>query len=356
MQLLRLFLSTVANERLAQAATHFLPYKTAVAASSSGHSQDGTQRITATGLHGAANTVVYCPPTGAAAPCGHVCVFAGDLQAERNIMSASRKASEWGAYCLEATATNLARHKFPGHHVWVIKPSRHAHGAFACYENFSSHTCRHSGAFTWYDPHGFASLHLELLLQSAFSHVGLDSGRLPDPTLPITLVGFSKGGGALNQLVTELGADTAARRLFSRVAAVHWVDAGNGMHRGSLPADAAALAALAAEHPSVRLRVHGSPYQWRNADRPWLALERDAFVRAVGAARAHAGSSGGSAATGAGGGGGAAGESGDGGTGSSGGGEQGSGAPVRCTEYFGDMPGSLALHFRMLEVFDPNGA
>lgn len=72
----------------------------------------------------------------------------------------------------------------------------------------------------------------------------------------------------------------AARRLFDRVAAIHWVDGGNGGLTGSFPTNPACLASLAAR-PNLAIRVHGTPYQWDSPCRPWLAFERDAFLSSL---------------------------------------------------------------------------
>lgn len=72
------------------------------------------------------------------------------------------------------------------------------------------------------------------------------------------------------------GAAAAAQRVFDRVKAIHWIDGGNGMLDGSFATNPVALAALAARS-SVDIRLHGTPYQWGNPSRPWLAFERDAF-------------------------------------------------------------------------------
>lgn len=57
---------------------------------------------------------------------------------------------------------------------------------------------------------GSACLHLEALLQSAADAVVTSrngEGGRPDVSLPLTLVGFSKGTVVLNQLVTELACE-----------------------------------------------------------------------------------------------------------------------------------------------------
>lgn len=76
-------------------------------------------------------------------------------------------------------------------------------------------------------------------------------------------------------------AGSAAQRLFDRVAAIHWVDGGNGdLAGGSFPTNECSLARLAAL-PNLAIRVHGTPYQWGNHCRPFLAFEADAFVASV---------------------------------------------------------------------------
>lgn len=73
----------------------------------------------------------------------------------------------------------------------------------------------------------------------------------------------------------------AAQRLFDRVVAIHWVDGGNGdLAGGSFPTNLCSLARLA-ELPNLAIRVHGTPYQWGNHCRPFLAFEADAFVASV---------------------------------------------------------------------------
>lgn len=107
-------------------------------------------------------------------------------------------------------------------------------------------------------------------------------GRRKRPTSTLSLSGHQ---GKISSLGNPRGAEGsaangAARRLFDRVAAIHWVDGGNGGLSGSFPTNPACLASLAAR-PNLAIRVHGTPYQWRNARRPWLALERDAFIASL---------------------------------------------------------------------------
>ena len=95
----------------------------------------------------------------------------------------------------------------------------------------------------------------------------------------------SSSEGENNPSTTEMagggGGGGAAQRLFGRVAAIHWVDGGNGgLAGGSFPTNSCSLARLAALSNLV-IRVHGSPYQWGNNCRPFLAFEADAFLDSV---------------------------------------------------------------------------
>jgi Uncharacterised protein family UPF0565 len=362
---------------------------------------------------------------------GNVVFFPGDVQDEMRIMV--QQESRWSAYSLEASA-NLLSSKFPAHDIWVVAPAAKLRGTFSCYSNFCSDA----------DTYGCGAVAKRIAV----------TGVLPNLSLPLTLVGFSKGAVVLNQLVSELGAccydseaveggalvsaksfiasllptrfvpesfmvaweqrrkrqrfwassnsaaeatapdsscsgsssavmidhsnssccssdtgvtaeqaaaeqerwlrkrrklraayvagftstaavsfdcsssassdectdgesstrrsslkrcassssdsssnssntinsstaiesscsSTYAHKLFARVTAMHWLDAGNGPLAGSLPSNSAALKQLAEQYSSVRLYVHGSPYQWASAARPWLKRERDAFSAAL---------------------------------------------------------------------------
>eukprot|EP00953_Heterococcus_sp_UTEX-ZZ885_P026316 14224-Heterococcus_DN1.PRE.8 len=362
--------------------------------------------------------------------------------------------SRWSAtYSLDASAKLLSR-KYPDHDIWVVAPAAKLRGTFSCYSNFCDADTYGCGAVAHYSTEGCACEHLlTLLAAAAAKRVAVDTGVLPNLSLPLTLVGFSKGAVVLNQLVSELGAccydneavevgalvsaksfiasllptcfvpesfmvaweqrrkrqrswanssssteatvpdsscsgssstavevsgssccssDTGvtaeqaaaeqerwlrkrrklraayvagftstaavsfdcsssassdectdgesstrrsslkrcassssdsssnissninsstatesscsssyALKLFARITAIHWLDAGNGPLAGSLPTNSAALKQLAAQYSSVRLYVHGTLYQWASAARPWLKRERDAFSTAL---------------------------------------------------------------------------
>lgn len=116
-----------------------------------------------------------------------------------------------------------------------------------------------------------AVLHLERLLVSAGVELG---GDLP-PRL--TLVGFSKGASVLGALLRE--ARTEAE-FWGRVDAVHFVDAGLTVP-GSIfpvgPEELQALKTTACEGFAIWL--HGTPRQWEDPARPFVAEETHEFAQ-----------------------------------------------------------------------------
>ncbi|CAM9342412.1 unnamed protein product [Ectocarpus sp. 12 AP-2014] len=158
------------------------------------------------GIEGGSNEVLYLGQEEAR---GNVVLFPGDVQdLHHRMISVGHE--EFSDYCVESTARTIAR-RFPGHAVWVVLPKTHVHGALASYDNFAKTDWATGGAVLEYLPDGSACEHLEALLGAAADAVhqeddrfGVTTSRRPDISLPLTLVGFSKGVVVLNQLVTEL--------------------------------------------------------------------------------------------------------------------------------------------------------
>ena len=50
-----------------------------------------------------------------------------------------------------------------------------------------------------------------------------------DRVLPVILVGFSRGGLVLNQIVVELGTAVYSDALMQRIREIHWLDCANGV-------------------------------------------------------------------------------------------------------------------------------
>ncbi|CAI5740412.1 unnamed protein product [Peronospora destructor] len=143
--------------------------------------------------------------------------------------------------------------------VWVVKPNCFKHGAYSSFDNFV--TTNEYGAATKYDPTAFATKHLASLIQNTQATLRR-RGVNVSMALPMHLLGFSKGGIVLNQLVTELvrysfnkkrsssgqirqGSTFAStRQFFSAINSIHWLDSGNGLLEGAMPTEELALSVL----------------------------------------------------------------------------------------------------------------
>lgn len=111
-------------------------------------------------------------------------------------------------------------------------------------------------------------------LQALLANLDVELGETSEPT-PIVLVGFSKGAAVLGALLRE--APTEAP-FWSRVEAVHYVDAGLTVP-GVFPVPDDALQALRRAVPSdFTMWLHGTPRQWEDPGRPFVAEETEAFA------------------------------------------------------------------------------
>lgn len=81
------------------------------------------------------------------------------------------------------------------------------------------------------NPHGNAIQTLYELIENYVRSrqiANLSNLGFSHPTLPITLIGFSRGGLVLNQLLTEVGTSPHSAELLQMVNQIHWLDCGNG--------------------------------------------------------------------------------------------------------------------------------
>lgn len=137
-----------------------------------------------------------------------------------------------------------------------------------------------------------------------------------DPTFDfqVTLVGFSKGCVVLNQIIYELstvsaGVDPRLNDFASRISAMYWLDGGHNGESNTWITDEKFLDHLAKHVP--RIRVHVTPYQIKDATRPWIGKEQKKFVENL----------------------------------------RSLGANVKVKVHFQDRDPSLAFHFKLLESF-----
>lgn len=186
---------------------------------------------------------------------------------------------------------------------FVVEPLCDHDIGYAKYSNLLPGTLTESGEVTSnYDGRSFhASTRLSECLDAALteaSRMGAAGTAAAVAQLPAILLGFSKGGVVLNQMLAELsalhagareqGVPTADGGLLTRLVELHYLDAGV-QGRGAHLTDPAIIDALGrrsggtAGAPSISL--HGTPRQWADPQRPWLREEKDrsvALLRAAG--------------------------------------------------------------------------
>lgn len=267
------------------------------------------RRMLAHGHDGRKNDVVFC---GSEAQ-QHVVFFPGDVQDCMENMETHAHNKKWKQWNLESTAKILEK-RFPNSFIWVVRPSRYHLNTFACYQNFVE-----ADMFGVPDHrnHDYGALyHLRALLESAVKQVlDIPEGE-EDPTFDfqVILVGFSKGCVVLNQIIYELstvsaGVDLCLNDFASRISAMYWLDGGHSGESNTWITDEKFLDHLAKHVP--RIRVHVTPYQIKDATRPWIGKEQKKFVENL----------------------------------------RSLGANVKVKVHFQDRDPSLAFHFKLLESF-----
>lgn len=165
--------------------------------------------------------------------------------------------------------------------LFVVEPARVESSGAAVYENLLQ-SCTATGEPLGYSSTGRrAATHLAALLEAAAEAAGAHGGPPQAAHGPLVVLTFSKGCVVANQLLTELallptgGNDTesAGARLLGALAEVHYLDAGLQC-RGAHLTDPAVAAALGKRSAPPRVALHGTPRQWRDQSRPWLAEEK----------------------------------------------------------------------------------
>lgn len=129
-------------------------------------------------------------------------------------------------------------------------------------------------------------------------------GNVDAPTLlrtpfPKTIIlGFSKGGTVVNQLVTEFAHLKASPQIFDRrqdhlypiseddllfsISEFHYVDVGLNS-AGAYLTDRTVIKKVAelllVHNANVRFVLHGTPRQWFDRHRPWIRKEKDIMLQ-----------------------------------------------------------------------------
>ncbi|KAK7405652.1 hypothetical protein VNO78_07217 [Psophocarpus tetragonolobus] len=243
---------------------------------------------------------------------------------------------------------------------WVIDASVF-NGPFAVYKDFIPSVNQY-GESSSYHPIGFpASTSTLSLLRNCLeqakkvllgTQVGTKSGCTPSRfSQPKTFIlGFSKGGTVVNQIVTELGfldigsnvysPDVVQRMdrklggseeiyvvpktkeaLLNSISEIHYVDVGlnsTGAYLTNHEVFQRISKRLMQGAPELRFILHGTPRQWSDKRRDWIRNEKDQMLRLL---ESEAAKSGGK-------------------------------LKVLAKYYFADKPPSMQMHFEIIESLD----
>ncbi|KAI4372683.1 hypothetical protein MLD38_010883 [Melastoma candidum] len=206
-----------------------------------------------------------------------------------------------------STIADVLVSKFgPSSNAWVIEAPAF-HGPFSVYREFVPGTNRY-GEPKSYDPSGLpASASLVSLLRNCLVQVeeeiskrkkDIAIGLVSSPLccLPRTIIlGFSKGGTVINQLVAELSqaevlslgllcgrVPSTKEELLNSIEEVHYVDVGLNSS-GAYITDGSVITRIAERvargGKSIRFILHGTPRQWGDKKRAWIRREKDRLLR-----------------------------------------------------------------------------
>lgn len=194
---------------------------------------------------------------------------------------------------------------------WVIEASDF-YGPFAVYKGFLP-SVNSWGEPQSYDPTGFpASTSLSTVLLNYLDEVKTAAVKercrshlaiAPTSYTPDTYVlGFSKGGTVVNQLLAELGSSEAnpmedpsshslsinqivpcsKAALLNSIVQIHYLDVGLNS-AGAYITDASTIEnvrkRVTQREKGLRVSLHGTPRQWSDKWRPWIHMEKVILAR-----------------------------------------------------------------------------
>ena len=187
--------------------------------------------------------------------------------------------NEYSSWDLENTAS-IINDRFPESNVIVVKPKQMYENTYARYKNFV--TCdkngvpsHSSGQHSWQHLKSLLSSCCSKMVQNQFEKI-LTVDQLN--SLPLILVGFSKGCVVLNQLLYDL--PDASDEIFSFVGNVEkmiWLDGGHSGPSNTWINDNSVLEK--AVKSGIKFETHVTPYQVKDKNRPWIGKEYAEFVR-----------------------------------------------------------------------------
>ncbi|CAG5123765.1 unnamed protein product [Candidula unifasciata] len=239
----------------------------------------------------------------------HIIYFGGDVQDYPENMERHRDNKRYVTWNSENTAALIHR-KFPSSLVFVIKPSKMHLLTFAVYSNFIE--TNDFGSPVHSSDHG-AIRHLSCLYNAAVKEVNSRTGGSIQPSCPLRLIGFSKGCTVLNQLVFELhllDQNPQLKQFIKKIKAFYWLDGGHsGGKDNTWITDDEPLRHLASLDSEIY--IHVTPYQINDPLRKWIGQQEAKFCKKL----------------------------------------KGFNARVVEKVHFGNEPGSINNHFKVLEAF-----
>ena len=198
-----------------------------------------------------------------------------------------------------STIAQLLVSKLGAANVWVMKAANF-NGHFAVYKEFVP-TVNSVGDPRGYDPVEFpASKSIISLISNCTRQVRAKIGDRPDEPVDFSpstvLVGFSKGGIILNQILSEISIiETRSSNFGERglmeemiflrsISEFHFVDVGLNCP-GAYLTDSRKIKKIGEIfhqwHISKPLNIvlHGTPRQWCDSSRPWICEEKDKLAQ-----------------------------------------------------------------------------
>eukprot|EP00475_Leptophrys_vorax_P030889 TRINITY_DN4660_c0_g1_i1.p1 TRINITY_DN4660_c0_g1~~TRINITY_DN4660_c0_g1_i1.p1 ORF type:complete len:317 (-),score=48.33 TRINITY_DN4660_c0_g1_i1:15-965(-) len=204
--------------------------------------------------------------------------FPGDVQ-DREEFMLCRDHDDFVQYSLERTGMMLS-HKFPNHLVICVRPCKKLNGFVSVFENFVVQFDNFSN-FSYYSSKDMAVRHLMFLITNCLSRLGdvhIDSVEAVD------LLGFSRGGVVLNQIVEECVNCQHHLWFWTRLRRIIWIDSGNSPATGAYPSrkSIASLCSVLKDcGEQCSLHIFGTPYQLENPSRTYNRLEVSEMLQAI---------------------------------------------------------------------------
>lgn len=195
------------------------------------------------------------------------------------------------------TIVSILSEKFPGFDVVVVSPAR-VEAGFVAYEHFLNKLTLTGEPLGYYGRSFKASEQLQSLLSNAniLENRSL-LGNNSTPWPPMYIIGFSKGGVVLNQLISEIAAtmqimqhssdcagsvgNTTMPSILHSIEQIHYLDCGLNSRGAYMtdPQDIELLGTWKRMHQNFKIVLHGTPRQWNDPRRPFIHEERDMMLK-----------------------------------------------------------------------------